>query len=39
MRTVDAEGQCAGGLRGADGLVASIHNTSYHIIYRMSNSI
>jgi uncharacterized protein (DUF433 family) len=36
MRTVGAEGECAGDLRSAGGLVPSIHNASYHTIYQLS---
>ena len=36
MRTVGTESECAGELRGAGGLVPSIHNTSYHTIYQLS---
>jgi hypothetical protein len=39
MRTVRAEGERAGDLRSADGLVPNIHNLSYHTIYQLSISI
>jgi hypothetical protein len=39
MRTVIAEGECAGGLCGAGGLLPNIHDASYHTIYHMSIDI
>ena len=39
MRTVGAGSACAGELRSAGGLVPSIHNASYHIIYQLSIDI
>ena len=39
MRTAGAEHECPGDLRGASGVVSSIHNTSYHNIYLLSIGI
>jgi len=39
MRTVGAERECTGELRGAGGIVASIQKASYHTIYQLSIDI
>jgi hypothetical protein len=39
MRTVGAEGECAGDLGGAGGLVPSIHEALYRTIYQLSIDI
>lgn len=36
MRTISAEGEFAGELRGAGGLVPSIHDVLYRTIYQVS---
>jgi len=36
MRTVGAEGECGGELRGAGGLVPSIHDVLYRYNYQLS---
>ena len=36
MRTVGAESECAGELRGVGGLAPTIHNTWYYTIYHLS---
>ena len=36
MRTVVAEGECAGDLRSAGGLVLSIHKSLYRYSYQVS---
>ena len=36
MRTVGANGECAGDLRSAGGLVPSIHNALYRYSYQLS---
>jgi hypothetical protein len=39
MRAVGAEGECAGELRSAGGVVPFTHNASYHTIYQLSIDI